>query len=325
MTAGVEFATLRFGSLRGRLFSPAPEYTEEVALVFGAEVLPGGQGESGEPRFELTIEESSPAMEAEAALPPIPANGMRLGGTADRPTLATEVLRAELRLDVRPARIRVVVRQPGISRFELRVHIAVVLNKLLFLMDHVVLHAAAVRLNGSVNLFVGEKGAGKSTICLGLARAGGTVLGEDHVILRRTGEGFLVSGGDERSRVTERTERHFFTEPLDVAPKDFAGTPKKEIRLGDYFSSRPYEDFPAHRLLFPAVTGRFRVQPLRAQPALLRLMKYTAQFQRFAGGPDQARFLEILSGFIGTVSAYEVELSHDLDDLGRLAEVLRHA
>ena len=315
---------LRFGSLRGRLVSPRPLYTEEVALVFGAEILASASARNGEERFDLRIEDGADRETVGGDDPPVPAHGLRLGGTDRHPTILTEVLRAEASLDERPVRMRIVVRQPGADRYELRVHFAAVLQKLFFLMDHVVLHAAAVRLDDRVHVFVGDKGAGKSTLCLGLARAGGTVLGEDHVILRRTPSGFLVSGGDERSRVTEQTEAHFFREPLPVPPKDFAGTPKKEIRMGDVVASRPYEDFPAHCLHFPWVTGRLELRPLKAQPALLRLMKYTGHFHRFAGGADQARFLGMLADFVAGVRTFELALSRDLGDLSRLATALRN-
>jgi hypothetical protein len=250
---------------------------------------------------------------------------MRLGGTGLRPTIETEVLHAEADLTQATVPIRLEVRQAHADRFELRVHFAAVMNKLLFLMDHVVLHAAAVRLGERVHVFVGDKGAGKSTLCLGLAREGGTVLGEDHVILRRTPGGFLVSGGDERSRVTEQTERHFFARPLPVVPRDFAGTPKKEIRMGDFFASRPYEDFTAHCLHFPWVTGHLELRPIRAQPALLRLMKYTGHFQRFAGAADQARFLDMLAAFVSGMRTFELSLSRDLNDLRPLSGMLRDA
>ena len=321
MAPPAEVVTLRFGSLRGLLVCPRPLYMEEVGLVFGAELLAPDPARHGEHRFHLTIEDANgnPAPDSR-----VPAHGMRLGGTDRRPTIDTELLRAEADLAGVPARIRLEVRQPDADRLELRVHFAAVINKLLFLLDHVVLHAAAVRLGDRTHVFVGDKGAGKSTLCLGLARAGGTVLGEDHVILRRVPEGFLVSGGDERSRVTEQTERHFFADPIEAVPKDFAGTRKKEVRMGDYFASRPYEDFPAHCLHFPWVTGQLELRPIRAQTALLRFMKYTAHFQRFAGAADQFRFLDMLSGFVSGVRTFELTLSRDLDDLARLAEQLRH-
>lgn len=323
MTGGPPPALLRFGSLRGRLRASRPLYTEEVALVFGAEILSrDGRDPAGE-RFDLLIEDQ-PADFA-GSEPMAPRNGIWLGGTPGRPVVATPAMWAELDLAADPIGIRVRVRQPDLIQQDLHVHFGVVLNKILFLMDHVVLHAAAVRVRDSVHVFVGEKGAGKSTVCLGLARAGGTVLGEDHVILRRTGPGYLVSGGDERSRLTERTERHFFPESLPVPARDFAGTPKKEIRMGDFFSSRPYQDFRAHALHFPRVGSRLALHSLKPQAALLRLLKYTSHMQRFAGPTDQDRFLDFLNGFVATVATHDVELSPDLADLEGLARALPDA
>ena len=250
---------------------------------------------------------------------------MLLGGSPKRPTITTEFLHAELRLDAAPAELAVQVWRQDAPQVELDFHFSVVLHKILFLVDRVVLHGAALRSQDQVSLFLGEKGAGKSTICLALARAGATVLGEDRLVLRATDRGFLVSGGDERSRVTERTEMHFFSEPLAVTPRDFAGTLKKEIRMGDHFESRPFEDFPADRLFFPRVSGRLQVTPMSSQAALLRLLRLTAHWHRFAGAADQRHFLDFLAGFIDSVRSYQVDLSANLSDLERLGELLRNA
>ncbi|HSE53896.1 MAG TPA: hypothetical protein VLB00_17030 [Gemmatimonadales bacterium] len=323
MTGGPPPVLLRFGSLLGCFRSSRPLYTEEMALVFGAEILTREGRDPGGERFDLTIDDQ-PADLAGSA-PTAPRNGIWLGGSPGRPVVATPALWAEVFLDADPVRILVRVRQPDLIRQDLHVHFGVVVNKILFLMDHVVLHAAAVRVGDSVHVFVGEKGAGKSTVCLGLARAGGTVLGEDHVILRRAAPGYLVSGGDERSRLTERTERHFFPDSLPVPAKDFAGTPKKEIRMGDFFSSRPYQDFAAHALHFPRVGSRLALRPLRPQVALLRLLQYTSHMQRFASPADQDRFLDFLNGFVETVRTHEIELSPELGDLDHLARALTDA
>jgi hypothetical protein len=324
MTGGSPPALLRFGSLQGRFRSSRPLYTEEMALAFGAEILSLDGRDPATQRFDLTIEDRPEDLPGPAE-PRAPRNGISLGGTPVRPVVATPAMWAEAHLDADPIRIRVWVRQPDLIQQDLHVHFMVMINKILFLMDHVVLHAAAVRVRDSVHVFVGEKGAGKSTICLGLARAGGTVLGEDHVILRRAESGYLVSGGDERSRLTEQTERHFFPDSLPVPARDFAGTPKKEIRMGDFFSSRAYEDFTAHAMHFPRVGSRFALDPLKPQAALLRLMKYTSHLQRFASPADQDGFLDFLGGFVATVATYEVELSSDLGDLDRLARALADA
>jgi hypothetical protein len=239
-----------------------------------------------------------------------------------RPEIHTEALAARVDLTGRPARARIAVLAPDLPHFDLCVHLAVVLHKLLLLLDRVVLHAAAVRLAGRVSVFLGDKGAGKSTIALRLARAGGTVLGEDHLILKRSEGRFRVSGCDERSRVDARTERYFFSEPLAAEPADFAGTLKKEVPAAAVFRSAPYTDHPADLLFFSRVGSAFGITPLSRGAALLRLMRAAGRLQRFVDATDHGRFLGVLSSFVPTVSAYALELSEDLGELDRLVGFL---
>ena len=315
-------AMIRFGSLHGRLESARQEYTDALALVFGVGLHPLTPEQEADRHFDLVIVDGSAPLVGDNGSGVRP-NFLTLGGTPERPTMSTEALRAELDLTREPWDIRLTVLRNDLDFPTLCVHFGVIIHKALFHLDRVILHAAAVDVDGEVCLFVGDKGAGKSTTCLALARAGGTVLGEDQVILHRSGTRYLVSGSDERSRVTERTERHFFPEPLAVPARDFAGTMKKEIRRGEFFRSAPFQDFPPHRLLFPRVTGRFQLTRLKAQSALVRMLAYNGHFQRFEGARDQADFLGFLSGFITSVSCWELELSENLAELDTLALKLR--
>jgi len=314
---------LRFGSFHGRLRSARPEYLEALTQVFGVGLHPLSEAQEASRQFDLEIvPAANPTGGPDAA--PI-RDLLTLGGPPHAPTIATDALRAELRLDRLPMEISITVLRPDQPFPELCVHFVVMIHKILFQLDRVVLHAAAVELDGQVSVFVGNKGSGKSTTCLALAKAGGTVLGEDQIVLRRSGAGYQVSGGDERSRVTERTERHFFAEPLAVPAKDFAGTMKKEIRMGDYFRSAPFQDRKPDRLFFPTVTGSFELRPLKPQQAVRRLLAFTSHFQRFEGGRDQAAYLDLLAGFVASVSCWELSLSDDLADLDRLTGRLRSA
>jgi hypothetical protein len=315
---------VRFGSLHGRLHVSDPRYLEALGVVFGVALHTLTPALDVTRQFELSVVET-PDPEAADDVPDDRLNRLTLGGTATQPVIASEALRAELRLDVQPMEMRLVVLRPGMEFAALCVHFVVIVHKLLFACDRLILHAAAVDLGDGACLFVGDKGAGKSTTTLALARAGGTVLGEDQVALWRSPRGFLVSGNDERSRVTEQTEHHFFAEPLPIAPKDFAGTLKKELKMKDYFRSRPFQDFTPRRLVFPRVVGEFALRPLTSQQALRRMMAYNGHFQRFAGPRDQAAFLDFLAEFIGSVTCWELSLSEDLHDLDGLAERLRHA
>lgn len=315
---------IRFGSFHGRLHSARQEYTDALALVFGV-ALHALTPELDHTRsFDLTVTES-PALERALAIAGVELNRLTLSGTAERRVISTGVLQAELRLDQHPVAIELTVLRSDLTFPALCVHFGVIIHKVLFHCDRLMLHAGGVQVDDAVSLFVGDKGAGKSTSCLALARAGGTVLGEDQLLLSRSGGAFLVSGNDERARVTDRTERHFFDEPLAIVPRDFAGTMKKEIAMRDYFKSEPFRDFTPRRLLFPKVTGTFSLAPLSSQAALRRMIAYNGHFQRFAGARDQADFLDYLAGFIASVSCWELTLSDDLRDIDTLAERLHDA
>ena len=309
---------LRFGSFYGKVESERPEYLDALAVVFGVGLHPLPEDQVAGRHFDLRIS-AAPLSDSGSS---IRENQLSLGGTRERPTISSDALHAELELDHHPMAIRLSVFRDDVPFPALCVHFVVMVHKILFYLERVVLHAAAVETDGAVSVFVGEKGSGKSTTCLALARAGGTVLGEDQVVLRRSDGHYLVSGGDERSRVTERTERHFFAEPLAVAARDFAGTLKKEIRMGEFFRSAPFQDFVPSRLLFPRVSDKFDLQELKPQQALRRLLAANGHFQRFAGARDQAAFLDFLAGFVSGVSCWELSLSEDLHDLDRLAEQL---
>ncbi len=60
--------------------------------------------------------------------------------------------------------------------------------------DAVFLHAAGVVLGGEGYLFVGHSSAGKSTMCGMLQAAGGTVLCDDRIVVRRHDDGYRIHG-----------------------------------------------------------------------------------------------------------------------------------
>jgi hypothetical protein len=312
---------IRFGSLTARLACDGPPRGEDVARIFGTSLKPPSPDLLASVELEIALADRP--RESWPSRPRVPEDGMVLRHAGPRPEIHTEALAARLDLTRSPAHAEVAVLAPDLPPFDLSVHLAVVLHKLLLLMDRVVLHAAAVRLAGRVSVFLGDKGAGKSTVALRLARAGGTVLGEDHLVLKRSARGFRVSGCDERSRVDARTERHFFPEPLAAEPADFAGTLKKEVPAASVFASEPYTDRPADLVFFSRVGTSFRIRPLSRGAALLRLVQAAGRLQRFVDATDHGRFLGMLSAFVPTVSAYQLDLSDDLRQLDRLVGFLQ--
>jgi hypothetical protein len=121
---------------------------------------------------------------------------------------------------------------------------AVFLHKVLQMCGIVRLHGAAVECAGATHVFIGDKGAGKSTIALALGRAGGRVLADDQLVARRRGSQMAVSGCDAFIRLTEKSEQHFFERPLAPPPQDFAGVLKKEVGLEALASAIPFQTEP---------------------------------------------------------------------------------
>lgn len=91
-----------------------------------------------------------------------------------------------------------------------------------------VLHGATV-LNplGTATLFVGESGAGKSTMAAALGRAGLPILGDDTMALRRTSRGFEAWPGSRVFKLWQDTLRHL-GEPTE-------GLEKIQNRMDKFF------------------------------------------------------------------------------------------
>ena len=312
---------LRLGSLTARLDAP-PSLGSDIAYIFGT--LLKAPTSDLLARVDADIVVREPDGDDAASAVTVPPDGMAVSHARPLSTIDTEALSVTIDHAHTPVQIHVRVRAGERSHYDLCVHLAVVFHKILFLLDRVVLHAAAVRMAGRVAIFVGDRGAGKTTTALALGRAGGTVLGEDHLILRRSADGFLVSGCDERWRVDERTERHFFDTPLPLEAADYAGRMKKEVTVRDV-ASLPFTDEPPAQLFFMRTGSRFDITPIPRGLTALRLMEAAGKLQRFVDADDRLRFLTMVSDFVGTITPFALQRTDDLGDLDRLIEFLSGA
>lgn len=201
----------------------------------------------------------------------------------------------------------------------------VVINKILSHQDRYHLHAAAVALNHKTSLFVGGKGAGKSTISLGLGRAGGTVLSEDHVMLRRADGRFLVSGCDSKMHLTEKSERHFFDLPLEARVVQSAGVPKKQVDMVGMVDCRPYEERQVAALFFCEVGDQFAIRSLSKEEASARLLEPLTERHRFVDPAEQQSFVALFCQLAESCPTWALTLSPNIADLSRLATFVREA
>jgi hypothetical protein len=184
------------------------------------------------------------------------------------------------------------------------------------------LHGAAVEVDGRAIVFLGDKGAGKSTLSLALGRAGVTVLTDDQLVVRR-GTPMSVSGVDGGLRLTEQTERHFFERPLAASPQEYGGFVKKEVALADHVRALPRVDFEPVALFFPTVGDRVEVAPVSRMEAIRRVLAPVVPLHRFAGADDQRDFVRMVSELVQSVEVHDLQLSRDLTDLSGVVEMVR--
>lgn len=79
--------------------------------------------------------------------------------------------------------------------------LASVMGALLHQRGYIVLHASAVEINGSVVLFSGSSGSGKSTAVTALVQKGHRFLGDDVTVLKKIAEGYAICTGYPFSRL----------------------------------------------------------------------------------------------------------------------------
>ena len=225
-------------------------------------------------------------------------------------------------LPLRPASAASATASTATTADQMLVHsLMIVFYRMLLELGCLHLHAAAVRWNGETSLFLGGKGAGKSTLCLALARAGATVLGEDHVLVRRRARGFEVSGCDANMRLTAQTEAALLPEPPAGRKAWFGGVLKREFDLRQTgLDVRPFVDFAPRRIFFPVVGARVAIEPMRRSTAMARILEAIHDRHAIAGADDAQRLLDYLGAFVDSLEAYQLELSPRLSDLDAVVD-----
>jgi len=308
-------AGLRLGSMRCLLRFDSAKYARMLASVFGTELI-SDPAVLQPPETEIILDETVDPTHEEWT------NRLEVRCTDRGHILETDPLVCTVDTGRRPYQVRMTVRNPAIHDDTLAYHFWIVTNRWLLLTNRLVLHAAAILLGDSVLVFSGPKGAGKSTLSLALAASGGVIIGEDHLVARRSPNGMLISGCSGRMRVTRQTEEHFLRGRLPADAIELPDGLKKEFQARHVFPTRPYEDFRPERLFFNRVGSQFLLRPLSKKDSLLTLLRNTSEMQRFGERAGYASFLSFLADFTEHVPAFDLELGNSLSDLEGLARRL---
>ena len=309
---GVQTGALRIGSLCIHVDATSAIYLEDLSAIYCTALIdPGTAPAAG---LHLTIVESP-----DLASVAVPADGMILTPNGE---MHTEAMLAQTALDGDNPRAKFSVIAENLSADERRIYLVVLLNKILFRLGCIRLHASAVSLDDKVSVFIGDRGAGKSSTCAFLAGQGALILADDDVLMKYDGNSCAVSGCDETMRIMADAELRLFG-GLNVPVQLFGGVPKKQIATAERFATEPYVDHGLDRMFFSSVGERFSVRRLTPGHVVMRLMSTLIPSNRFAGASDHEQTLDYLAGVAGRVTAYELTLSRDFKGLDCLLAFLK--
>jgi len=177
-------------------------------------------------------------------------------------------------------------------------------------------HAAGVvDPDGRAWLFAGDSGSGKSTLAYALARTGWTVLGDDGVLIERSGSGLLAHSWREPLRVSQQLADSF-PEMGDDALQPADGDERNRVSM----SMRGARSAPVAAIVFVERGATFELTPVAPLAALAALVR---QSPWVILGDEHARpHLELLRH---AAAQPAFRLRHTRAELHNLATVLRGA
>lgn len=188
---------------------------------------------------------------------------------------------------------------------------------------HMVLHGSAVEIDGRAVVFVGDKGAGKSTTAASLVASGRRILTDDVVALARAPDGgLMLLPGYGQVKLTQTATEAIALPGGRVLDRPYAGYTKHRHVLGGDFDSRPVG---VSDILVLDRGNEMRVEALTGHRAITALMRY-AYLTRFGAqlfsGEEARRFLAWCGDVARTVTVGRLEVPARLDALARLDDYL---
>jgi hypothetical protein len=199
-----------------------------------------------------------------------------------------------------------------------------VLGMLLHRRGHLILHASATTLGGRCAIFVGDKGAGKSTTAAALLEAGHALLTDDLVVLsREMGNAAHVELGFPQLKLSENAAQAVRIADAFVEPSVHPAILKRQHRVPSSFATTP---IPARRIYLLQRGETAAVEPLSAKASLLGLMQfsYVTRFGRDAlQGSEATRHLDQCARLAGLVGMRRLTVPNGLDRLPEIAALVR--
>lgn len=216
----------------------------------------------------------------------------------------------------------ITIRQPDMKDDLIGYHLWIIVNRMLLMIDAIIIHAAAIELDGVLNMFCGHKGGGKSTLSVFLGQQGAKILAEDRIILRLTQGQYQVSGCSSKMKIMAKSEEYLLADQLKMERTMISNIPKKVFEAKDFFNAIPHVDFRPERIIFNQVGQKYQLNKVKKNDALLKMIDRTADIYRFSNQNDYISFFNFCTNFIKQIDCYQLELSPNLEDLPLLLKSL---
>jgi hypothetical protein len=232
------------------------------------------------------------------------------------PGVGAFLIRGTNTIDVEPA--------PGVSipllNFPL---LGPVMSLLLHLRGMLVLHASAVNVAGKSAVFLGAKGAGKSTTAAALVSAGHHLLTDDVLAVDfSNSHSPRIVPGFPQLKLSEEVAKKVVLDAAFSIPPPIPDFPKRQRRLTAPFS----HSCVPFKCLYVLVRGQAVAQsPLSTSDALIAIMRFSLLplfVRRPLSAAEASAHLKQCATLAGLVRTYRLEVPSDLDRLGMIAKLL---
>jgi hypothetical protein len=238
--------------------------------------------------------------------------------------LTTDPITIHLDTIERPYRVSIVVTDTLMGFELLGFHLWLLVNRMMLIMDRMIVHAAAVDIDGQTLVLCGASGAGKSTLTAALGLAGGTILAEDWLLVDASSPTPTVSGVSPVMRLTADTADHVLAGRLGHAVDSDDGRDKRVFDSGTVFASAPGVDRAPDRLFILAAGHELGLTPASGLDVTRYLADSAKATLRFTDREDYLSFLGLVGTIVSSMPAYHLRRSTDFSDLPRLVDLVRN-
>ncbi|MBB5746345.1 hypothetical protein [Brevundimonas variabilis] len=201
--------------------------------------------------------------------------------------------------------------------------LGIVMAVLLHRRGMMVLHGSAVKIGEKAVVFLGDKGAGKSTTAASLASAGRAILTDDVVALNRMSDGSVcLLPGHAQVKLSQEATDHMRLPESRVLDRPFETYDKHR-----YVFEAPFDTTPISVSdIFILERGDLGAEALTSSAALTSLMRYS-YLARFGSemfkGAQAAEFLHWCAAVTRAIPVSRLTVPSDLAGLDRLDGFLR--